>query len=106
VAALADDAGLAGLRAEDAVLAASEAITNSLRYGGGTADVRIWCTSDDLVCEVRDRGFIADPMAGRLRPAPGQVGGRGLWLINQLCDLVQLRSGAAGTVVRLHVRVA
>jgi anti-sigma regulatory factor (Ser/Thr protein kinase) len=31
-------------------------------------------------------------------------GGRGLWLVNQLCDLVQLRSSAAGGVVRLHMR--
>ena len=32
------------------------------------------------------------------------MGGRGVWLANQLCDLVQIRSGAAGTVVRLHAR--
>ena len=28
--------------------------------------------------------------------------GRGVWMANQLCDLVQVRSGARGTVVRLH----
>ena len=93
------------MRRKEAQLAVSEAITNSLRYGGGTADVRIWRTPDDLVCEVRDRGFIADPMAGRLRPTPGQVGGRGLWLINQLCDLVQLRAVPDGQALRLHLRI-
>ena len=31
------------------------------------------------------------------------AGGRGLWLANRLCDLVQVRSGEQGTVVRLHV---
>ena len=39
----------------------------------------------------------------RLRPDISQEGGRGLWLANQLCDLVKIRSGERGTVVRLHV---
>jgi len=30
--------------------------------------------------------------------------GRGLWIVNQLCDLFQLRSSPAGTVARLHMR--
>ena len=34
-----------------------------------------------------------------------RAGGRGLWIANQLCDLVQVRSGAAGTTVRLHARL-
>ena len=31
------------------------------------------------------------------------VGGLGLWLANQLCDLVQVRSSPEGTAVRVHV---
>jgi anti-sigma regulatory factor (Ser/Thr protein kinase) len=34
-------------------------------------------------------------------PPLSDEGGRGLWLANQLCDLVQIRSGENGTVVRL-----
>ena len=34
-----------------------------------------------------------------------QVAGRGLWLVHELCDLVQLRSSPAGTVVRMHMQV-
>jgi hypothetical protein len=30
---------------------------------------------------------------------------RGLWMVNQLCDLVQLRTLPAGAVVRLHLYV-
>ena len=37
---------------------------------------------------------------GRMAPTPAA---RGLWLANRLCDLVQVRSGEQGTVVRLHV---
>jgi hypothetical protein len=44
--------------------------------------------------------FLRDALeAGQNHPG----GGRGLWLTNQLCDLVQIRSGDAGTVVRAHV---
>ena len=30
---------------------------------------------------------------------------KGLWLVNQLCDLVQARTSHAGTVARLHMRL-
>ena len=45
---------------------------------------------------------MADPLAGRLAPGTEELDGRGLWMVNQLCDLVQLRSSAAGTTVRVH----
>lgn len=103
---LAEVAILAGLdrqRIADLVLAVTEAATNSLRHAGGEATLRIWHTAGAFVCEVQDRGWIQDPLAGRL-PAPiGATGGRGLWLIHQLCDLVQVRSSAAGNVVRMHM---
>jgi len=34
-------------------------------------------------------------------PSPEQEGGRGVYLVNQLCDLVQLRSSAEGTTIRV-----
>ena len=33
------------------------------------------------------------------------LGGNGLWLVNQVCDLVQARTGQAGTTTRLHMRL-
>jgi hypothetical protein len=30
---------------------------------------------------------------------------RALWLVNQICDLVQIRSSDEGTVVRVSMRV-
>ena len=32
----------------------------------------------------------------------GLSGGAGLWLANQLCDLVQISSSARGTTVRVY----
>ena len=100
----AHDAGLSAERVSDLVLAVNEVTTNSIRHAGGHGVLRVWLTDDMLIFEVADAGAIADPLAGRERPASGQPGGHGLWLCNQVCDLVQLRTFAAGSVVRLHAR--
>lgn len=90
--------------ADDLVLAVDELAANSLLHGGGRGVLRVWSEPGVLVCEVSDDGHIRNPLAGRVRPSLDRLGGRGLWLANQLCDLVQVRSGAAGTVIRLHAR--
>ena len=87
------------------MLSFHEIATNSLRHGGGHGHLRVWAEAGRLICEVRDHGRIArQPLVGRVRPAHGQSGGWGLWLANQLCDLVQLRELPEGSVVRLHQR--
>jgi anti-sigma regulatory factor (Ser/Thr protein kinase) len=103
VQAWAHAAGVPGARAEDLVLAVNELATNSIRHGGGRGVVRAWREPDTFVCEVRDAGRIDDPLAGRSMPEDIRKGGRGLWLVNQLVDLVQLRSLRDGCAVRLHV---
>jgi anti-sigma regulatory factor (Ser/Thr protein kinase) len=103
LAAEAERAGLSPSRVHDLVLSAHEISTNSIRHGGGRGVLRVWREHDTVICEVRDRGRIAaQPLVGRVRPALGQTGGWGLWLANQLCDLVQLRELPDGSVVRLH----
>jgi anti-sigma regulatory factor (Ser/Thr protein kinase) len=104
VAAAGERAGLDPGGVADLVTAASELAANSVMHGGGNGTLRIWCEGDHLLTEVEDRGRIDEPLVGRLRPTISQEGGRGLWLANQLCDLVQVRSsGGGGTKVRLHV---
>jgi anti-sigma regulatory factor (Ser/Thr protein kinase) len=104
VAHRARDAGLSDAATSDLVLAVNELATNSIRHGGGEGVLRAWLTDERLIFEVADAGAIVDPLAGRVRPGSGQSGGHGLWLCNQACDLVQLRSFASGSVVRLHKR--
>jgi anti-sigma regulatory factor (Ser/Thr protein kinase) len=98
-------AGLDVTGTENIVMAANELAANSIRHGGGTGEVAIWSTGESVLCEVHDDGHISNPMVGRKRPTPGQLGGYGLWTTNHLCDLVQIRSTARGTAVRVHVRI-
>jgi len=93
-------------RRSDLVFATSEAAANALKHGDGTGTVRLWRDGDAIVSEVVTQSSVADPLAGRRRPDRSADDGRGLWLINQICDLVELRSDARATVLRMHVRVA
>ncbi len=95
-------AGLDEEARQDLILAAAEVATNSVLHGGGSGRARLWIDDRDLVCEFTDRGHISEPMVGRVLPGSALAHGRGLWMVNQLCDLVQIRSTEGQTVVRLH----
>ncbi|HEY3866795.1 MAG TPA: sensor histidine kinase [Actinocrinis sp.] len=96
--------GMGAARLRDLLIAVTEVVGNSIRHGGGRGMLRIWVQDGAVVCETRDAGVITDPLVGCMRPTACQIGGRGLWFANQLCDLVQIRSGAPdGTRVRLHM---
>ncbi|MEU6770306.1 sensor histidine kinase [Streptomyces sp. NPDC046759] len=106
ITACAERHGLTGRRLRELHLAATEVATNSIRHGGGHGVLRTWSEERRLVCEFRDAGYIEDPLVGRRRPDARQVGGRGLWLVHQLCDLVEIRSVPdEGTRVRLHTEL-
>ena len=100
------EAGVPGERADDLVIAVNEVATNAIKHGGRDGLMRVWNTRRDLVCQLEDPGHITDPLAGRHRPVPGVDGGLGLWMANQLCDLVQTRTTEAGTTIRLRARLA
>ncbi|MDO3704907.1 sensor histidine kinase [Micromonospora sp. C28SCA-DRY-2] len=104
VAGHATAAGLAADRVADLQIAVTELATNSVAHGGGGGVLHVWPTAEHLVCELRDQGWLADPLAGRVTPAADGVGGRGLVIVHALCDLVLVHTSPAGTAVRLHMR--
>ena len=105
LAQYAEQEGIGPGRLPDLVLAVDELATNSLRYARGEGLVRTWRENGSLLVEVADDGHIADPLAGRDLPPADEIGGRGLYLVNQLCDLVQLRSSPDGSIVRIHMHL-
>lgn len=96
-------AGLPGDRVVDFVIAVSEIVANTVRHARSPGSMEIWSTEREVICEIRDAGVIADPLAGRRPPPPGANGGHGLWLVHQVCDRVDLHSDGDGTRIRLHM---
>lgn len=102
-AAWARSYGLSEDRNDDLALALHEICKNTIRFGGGHGTVSRWQDGGSLICEVADTGYISDLLVGRVLAAVTREGGRGVWLANQLCDLVQIRSDDGHTQVRLHM---
>lgn len=99
-------AGLSPARVGDLVLVVGELTANTLAHSGGPGVLRLWVSDSAVVCQVDDGGQITDPQAGTRRPGPAaDGGGRGLWVVRQLCDRVEISTGPAGTSVRAHIRL-
>jgi anti-sigma regulatory factor (Ser/Thr protein kinase) len=96
-------AGLPDDRVVDFVIAVSEVAGNTVRHAKSPGSIEIWSDGDEVICEIRDDGVIADPQAGRSPPSSDASGGHGLWLVHQVCDRVELHSDKDGTVIRMHM---
>lgn len=101
-------AGAAGLvhdRSIDLQMAANEIATNTIRHAGGRGAARVWVAEGHVICEITDTGHIADPLAGRIAPPLTSEAGRGLLVINYLCDLVRLYTVPGRTTIRMYMRL-
>ncbi|GAB7051419.1 sensor histidine kinase [Catenuloplanes indicus] len=88
---------------DDLLLVTTEIAVNGLRHGSGDRRLRLWRTADTVICEVSDDGpGPRDPLVGYGPPPDGSPGGRGLWLVRQLCDAMAI-STTTGTRVRISV---
>jgi anti-sigma regulatory factor (Ser/Thr protein kinase) len=105
VSARARRAGLPADRARDLVIAVSELAANTWRHTDAGGTLHIWAADGELLCQIHDSGHISDQLAGRRRPALDGAGGSGLWVVHQLCDLVELRTASTGVTIRLHFRL-
>ena len=94
--------GSAWTAREDLVLAVNELATNSVRHAGGHGILRMWRDDGALLCEVRDRGRIDDPLVGRRRAPRGPD--RRLGRVDRAPGRRPRAGplGADGTVVRLQ----
>jgi anti-sigma regulatory factor (Ser/Thr protein kinase) len=107
VAEHAHRAGLTDRRVADLTLAVNELAANAVEHGGGTGELAVWLDDDHLICQLTDKGHVANPLAGRIPAPPDAItGGRGLLLVNQLCDLVRVYTTPTGTTTRVYVHRA
>jgi GAF domain-containing protein/anti-sigma regulatory factor (Ser/Thr protein kinase) len=85
----------------DVLVAAGEAAANAIEHAYGPSEARFGVTAaiegGEVVVEVRDEG--------RWRPARGSHRGRGLSMMRDLMDDVQVDSGERGTVVTMRRKV-
>ena len=93
-------AGLPIGAAGDLAAATQNLALNSLQRGAAEVTVQMWSQAHALICEVVDDTVIDDVLLGQRVPVDDEHAG--LWCANQLCNLVQMRSSAAGTTVRVH----
>jgi anti-sigma regulatory factor (Ser/Thr protein kinase) len=96
--------GLDEDQVQDLALIATELVTNSIVHTPGPGRLAVFVDDGHVVCEVRDPGKLADPLAGRRPADPRRPNGRGLLLVNDLADLVRTHTGE-GTTIRALVRV-
>ena len=86
----------------DAVLlVVHEAIVNAHSHAGGPPQVRVWFEGDTICVELSDAGPGFDVPQATPMPDPRAESGRGLWLMRQMADQVEVRRDPSGSRLRL-----
>jgi len=94
--------GLLPARTDLLLLAVTELATNTLQHTTGGGRIRVWAEPDQIVCDVLDQG----PLRGSapVMPPANALGGRGLAIVERICDEVTVTADRDGTLVRLRLR--
>ncbi|MET7426515.1 anti-sigma factor RsbA family regulatory protein [Dactylosporangium sp. NPDC005555] len=102
VRAVADAHGWAGTdQLDELLLVTGEIAANAVLYGGVRRELLVWVTAEGLVCEVGDDGpGPADLLAGYRPPDERLLGGRGMWIAQQLSDAFAVSHQDGWTRVR------
>jgi anti-sigma regulatory factor (Ser/Thr protein kinase) len=97
--------GMPADRIADLTLITTELATNSLDHGGGACRLAFWYQAGHVVCEARDIGHWADPLAGRRPPAIAGSGPYGLFVVNAIADLLRTHTTRDGTTIHAYLRL-
>jgi anti-sigma regulatory factor (Ser/Thr protein kinase) len=95
--------GMSEARTELLMLAVNELATNTVQHTTGGGSIRVWTDAGQIVCDIVDQG----PPRTLQRPMPpaDAVRGRGLAIVERICDQVDMVSGPDGTTVRLRLHL-
>ena len=97
--------GMSASESPTCMLVATELATNSLDHAGGACRLAFWYEAGYVVCEARDMGHWADPLAGRRPPAAHGSGPYGLFVVNAIADLLRTHTTPAGTTMQAYLRL-
>ncbi|WP_447002210.1 anti-sigma factor RsbA family regulatory protein [Saccharothrix isguenensis] len=89
------------------VIAVNEVVANAVEHGGGSGRLSLHRAGRRITCDITDNGPspLTDWFTGYLPPDPARTRGHGLWIVRQLCDLIEIHPTATGTTVRLHLDI-
>lgn len=93
--------GLPAHRVDLLALAVSELATNTLQHTAGGGRVGVWSETGRLICVVVDQGTMRS--IDRTMPAADAVRGRGLAIVELVCDDVSIAATPEGTLVRIRL---
>jgi serine/threonine-protein kinase RsbW len=93
--------GLSRDRADLLTLAVNELATNTLQYTEEGGEVQLWSESGQVFCDVLDQGPVLS--FGASMPPADAVRGRGLAIVELVCDHVAGFAGSRGSIVRLQL---
>ena len=86
---------------------ANELATNVIRHGGGVGRMWFWRRDGAAYCQVSDGGpGIQDPTSAGEKPTDSNaLTGRGLWLVRQMSEHVDIDTSIDGTTVTVTVSI-
>ncbi|WP_144126585.1 ATP-binding protein [Catellatospora sichuanensis] len=105
VTSYAERAGLPSSRSGLLALAVSELATNTLMYTAGGGTMVLWAEPGEIVCELHDQGPVGGRPAPARMPAADAPSGRGLAIVDQVCDEVRTYHTDKATVVQVRMRL-
>jgi serine/threonine-protein kinase RsbW len=85
------------------VAAINECLANAIRHGGGRRGLVLIDDGAVVIAEIIDQGPGLSTPIPRHLPAADALGGRGLWMAQQMVDRMALTTGPSGTTVRLEM---
>jgi anti-sigma regulatory factor (Ser/Thr protein kinase) len=99
--------GMGDTAVGDLIMVANELATNVVRHGGGVGRMVLWHRDKVVICQVSDDGpgmfNTADIGANRIETT--SVTGRGIWLIRQVANGVEIDTNERGTTVTVSMLI-
>ena len=98
--------GMAGERIYRLVFAVNEIAINAVKHAGGWGVLTVRQSRHGVSVEVSDRGPGLPEALPTERPSVTATAGRGLWMAQQQCPDMTVKSSPDGVTVRLFMAVA